>query len=166
MTIRATTLAAEELRKVYEAGGPILGLHSRADIGVLLAEITALHADARAITDRAEAAEERARKAEARARFAWTCLRAPTPEGCINCGRLVLAGGPCCDKPEFPPWPPPVAELARMYSKTELALRNVLALSRRLWKRGQLSDEDAGHFARFCESAGVEPSILRGEDDG
>lgn len=74
MTIRGTTLAAEEIRKVYEAGGPIHGLHSRADIGVLL--------------------------------------------------------------------------------------------SRRLQKRRQLSDEDAGHFTRFCESAGVEPSILRAEDDG
>lgn len=112
MMIRATTLATEELRKVYEAGGPIHGLHSRADIGVLLAEITALRADIATWEQRYDSK----------------------------------------------------AELAQMYSKAELALRNVLAHSRRLWKHGQLSNEDAGHFARFCESAGVEPSVLR--DDG
>lgn len=31
-----------EIREVYRSGGPILGLHSRADIGVLLAEIDLL----------------------------------------------------------------------------------------------------------------------------
>lgn len=103
MTIRATTLATEELRKVHEAGGPIHGLRSRADIGVLLAEITALRAE--------------------------------------------------------------IVTWERRYSTATLALRNVLALSRRLQKRRQLADEDANHFARFCESAGVEPSVLRTDDE-
>lgn len=40
--IRGTTIAVEEIRKNYEAGAPIHGLHSRAEIGVMLAEIDAL----------------------------------------------------------------------------------------------------------------------------
>lgn len=43
--IRASAIATEEIRKVYNAGGPIHGLHSRADVGVLLAEIDALHVE-------------------------------------------------------------------------------------------------------------------------
>lgn len=43
--IRASAIATEEIRKTYEAGGPIHGLHSRADIGILLAEIDALHVE-------------------------------------------------------------------------------------------------------------------------
>jgi hypothetical protein len=40
--IRASTLATEEIRKVYDADGPIHGLFGRADVGMLLAEIDAL----------------------------------------------------------------------------------------------------------------------------
>lgn len=42
--IRGTTIATEEIRKSYEAG-PVLGTHSRAEVGVLLAEIDALRAE-------------------------------------------------------------------------------------------------------------------------
>lgn len=61
------------------------------------------------------------KKAQSRERFAWTVARAPTPDSCRNCGRLVLAGR-CCDAPDFPPYPPPVAELAQMLHEAE-ALR-------------------------------------------
>lgn len=49
--------------------------------------------------------------------------------------------------------------LAAQAARMHLALRNVLALSHRIAKR---DPENAGHLRRFCASAGVVPSILRG----
>jgi hypothetical protein len=68
--------------------------------------------------------------------------------------------------------------LARAYDSTDTAerqqaleshrtaLRNVLAHASRLQRRGVLSKEDAGHFIRFCKSAGIEPSIIRVDAEG
>lgn len=64
------------------------------------------------------AAREAVRKAQSREAFAWTVARAPEPDPCRACGRLVLAGR-CCDKPDFPPYPPPVAELAQALHDAE-----------------------------------------------
>lgn len=72
-----------------------------------------------ALVEDVRALHERAKRAEARERFAWTALRAPTPEPCRNCGRVVLLGPPCCDMPDLPPYPPPVAELAQALRDAE-----------------------------------------------
>lgn len=44
--------------------------------------------------------------------------------------------------------------------RMELALRNVLALTRRIAK---VDPENAAHLRRFCAQAGVELTVLRGE---
>jgi hypothetical protein len=49
------------------------------------------------------------------------------------------------------------------HHKTQLALRNVLAMAGRLRKT---DPETAAHLIRFCASAGVEPSILRQLTEG
>ena len=55
-----------------------------------------------------------------------------------------------------------------MYRKMELALRNISMTTRRMVNRSNkgginvpLLVEDLGHIMRFCEEAGIKPSILR-----
>jgi len=58
------------------------------------------------------------------------------------------------------------AERQQALESHRIALRNVLAHASRLQRRGVLSKEDAGHFIRFCKSAGIEPSIIRVDAEG
>lgn len=59
-------------------------------------------------------------------------------------------------------WGGPVSEeRVATYDELILALRNVMAYTRRALHRGTINEEDAGHLLRFCAEVGVKPSILR-----
>lgn len=53
------------------------------------------------------------------------------------------------------------SDCAAEIQRLRTALRNVLAHTQRLKKKGELSADNAAHYVRFCKDAGVAPQIVR-----
>lgn len=69
----------------------------------------------------------RIEKAERKAAFLRLIVNAPDPAPCRNCGRVVLAGPACCEKPDIPPYETPIADLIARTEKAEANLAAALA---------------------------------------
>jgi hypothetical protein len=67
---------------------------------------------------------QRVAKAEHDARWLRQLIDTPDPAPCRNCGRTVLAGPACCEKPDIPPYETPIADLvARVEAAEERAAK-------------------------------------------